>query len=237
MAVLPRRPYRHLRFTLRSLLLALTAVALVFGVWINRGQRQTAAVHAIQRDRAQVSYDYQFRNGTWSSTEYDANGASPFPQWLVKALGPDYFHRVIEVHLFKSESLPHLERLNGLEAVIYRTAHATDDDLRYLAALPELRYIKIRPTYVFLSDSALPAGFGHITDQGLERLGAATKLATIDLHMEEVTDAGLNAIGKMPSIQNVNLRVKCDDTTQTGRDNLRTSRNLAVLEIVQPPAN
>lgn len=222
-----------LRYTLRTLLILLTILAILVGGWAERGRRQARAMKILADARSTGHYDFQFKSGQWSWEEFDGRRTSPAPPWLLQSLGPDYFHRVLSVTIWRHEDLRPLATLRSLEAVFYRTADSTDEDLRQIAALPELRYLKIEPLH-WVSDSPPPAGWGHVTDHGLACLAAAPKLATINLQMEEVSDTGLFALGSMRALRSVTLRPKRDMTTPAGREQLRRSLQLELLEIQTP---
>lgn len=99
-----------MRFSLAKLLGLTTAVSLLSGAWVMDGQRQAAAVAAIQDLGGHVYYETE----------------SVLPQeWVDKLsgmLGDDFVRRVhtaCPAYDKYDQSLPHLKRLRGLERVYY----------------------------------------------------------------------------------------------------------------------
>ncbi len=92
---------RRLRFSLRTLLVLVTALAVWFGTWAKYARDQKSAVDAVREVGGEVSYAYQ----------YDKNGdfldkASPWaPAWLRNTVGEDYFVTVVGVGFFTSPAV------------------------------------------------------------------------------------------------------------------------------------
>ena len=112
----PRPPRRRwFQYRVRTLLLVTAIVALWLGIYVNRVQRQRAAVQMIHAAGGQVTY------------EGEANGllaTPPGPKqsgWMTRILGKDFFCDVIAVtfegvpakdrDLACLKDLPHLEQL------------------------------------------------------------------------------------------------------------------------------
>src|SRR5262245_17910828 len=89
----PRPPRRWLRFSLRTLLLALTLACVALGWWVHKAERQRRAVAAIRAAGGYVEYDYE-RDGRRRGLR---NPTPPGPVWLHSVVGVDYFADVYEV--------------------------------------------------------------------------------------------------------------------------------------------
>jgi hypothetical protein len=81
------RPARRwLRFSLRSLLILMTAMAVWLGFTMKRLRDQEQAVARIQELGGTVTYHYQLdENGNWIS-----DAQPPGPRWLRAILGPHW---------------------------------------------------------------------------------------------------------------------------------------------------
>src|SRR5262245_22988051 len=75
---------RYLRFSVRTLLVIVTVVAVVLAVPVRRAMRQREAVLAIQKLGGSLIYDYEITRGP----------ETMMSAWLRRTLGDDYFHDV-----------------------------------------------------------------------------------------------------------------------------------------------
>lgn len=107
---------RWFQYSLRSLLVILTALAVWLGVVVNRAREQREAVGAIEAAGGAVYFDWEF--------EPDRKPHGPV--WLRKIIGDDYFQRATSVcfaRLFaetpdgKIEVVPYLRDVD-IEALI-----------------------------------------------------------------------------------------------------------------------
>ncbi|MHB1561265.1 MAG: hypothetical protein ACYC61_27785, partial [Isosphaeraceae bacterium] len=102
----------------RQSLVATAIVALALGWLVNGARVQRQAIAAIERAGGKVWY-------AWEAEDDDqAEGSAlPWPSWLVKALGVDYFGSVVGVRLSPRcddetmESVGRLDRLESLDIV------------------------------------------------------------------------------------------------------------------------
>jgi hypothetical protein len=149
----------------------LIVLVLVIGVclgWIIRlarnAQMQRDAVAAITRARGSVTYDFQAKHNRYSSFN-----ESPWPRWLVKLLGVDYFGNVVSVVIpgVSEEELIHIGNLSRLRVLYLIGPAMTDSGLPQLKGLTKL-------TELHVIDSP-------ITDAGLANLKGLTKLQSIGL--------------------------------------------------------
>src|SRR4051794_16756178 len=88
---------RWLRFSLRSMLLALTVTCLWLGVQADRAQRQKRAVEALRDAGCLIKYDYEIARNPFTRESLFENPRGH--EWLRPFLGADYFDAVAEVEL------------------------------------------------------------------------------------------------------------------------------------------
>ena len=121
-----RRPW--LQFSLRTLLLVMTLVAVYLGLHCERARRQQEAVEALARISlfsyfCHVNYDNDF-DGEGRLLVYPPFTPPRSTPWIEQVLGRDFFHKVIDVELDVTDvaavdkALPHLKRLPHLESII-----------------------------------------------------------------------------------------------------------------------
>src|SRR5262245_18637753 len=88
---------RWLRFSLRTLLLAMTVFCVWLAIKVNAAREQRQIVKMVQGLGGTVWYDY----------ECDADGVRlnppPEPSWLAKLLGVDFLHNVIAVRIINDD--------------------------------------------------------------------------------------------------------------------------------------
>ena len=145
--------------------------------WIVRSARiQRKAVAAIERDGGLVTYES--RRTTKPRHRY---GRPHSTNWLVNAIGVDYFERVVEVRFFSSaryldEDFVQVGRLPALVSLSVASPNLTDAGMAQLRGLSKLSHLS-------LPDS-------EITDSGLRHLEGLTELSILCLRGTRVTEAG-----------------------------------------------
>ena len=191
----PTKPGRWFvpRYSLRTLLIAMTVICVVSGYWLNKAFRQREAVRRFNQLTTNWGVAVGYRNG-------DAVYSSPVtPAWLHPlrtALGEEAFGEVISVDLTLTmatdNDLRHLAAVPTVEQLSLSNTHVTDKGLRYLHACPKLKFLAL--------NSAL------ITDEGLEQLAALTELEALGLVGTKVTDEGLRHLMKLPKLRILSLQ-------------------------------
>ena len=192
---------RRMRFSLRSLLLVVTAACLTGGWWINVAFKQRTAVrhfYALTAKRATSGDDHLVTMGYryQGKDEYYKPIVPKHLHWLRDAIGEECFGEVTGVQL-------------------NHTA-ATDDDLRYLAVFPLMERVSLPNTKV------TDAGLAHlrwcpklrslqldntpITDQAIASLVRFKQLESLSLSGTKVTDAGLVYLARLPRLKELWLR-------------------------------
>ncbi|MEK6246894.1 MAG: hypothetical protein N2C12_01865, partial [Planctomycetales bacterium] len=105
----PKRRFR-LRFSLLTLLILITVIAVAFGWWSHGARMQREAVVAFEAEGGRIKYDFE-------AEELDGPIYWPWPRWLVAWLGKDYFCNVVGLDLddtqVTDEGLKHLEELTA----------------------------------------------------------------------------------------------------------------------------
>lgn len=115
---------RYLTFSLRTLFLALTALAVWLGIVVNRAREQRDAVKAIEALGGTVAYDWQQE----STFPFYSPVAShpPGPAWLRRIVGDDFFQNASQVNFGSpinpieielSKAMPCLKQLRTLKQV------------------------------------------------------------------------------------------------------------------------
>lgn len=157
----------RLRFKLRTLLIALTLLALALG-WHARGARQQRlAVETIFDHGGWAGYDFEERE---DSTWLYADGKSRVPEWLLDAVGTDFFHSVVTVKLpvvvdpgitvppFGEELRQIMEQvgsLNRLETLWLADNFANDQALGHVGRMTQIRTLQI-------------TDYGNVSPRGLD---------------------------------------------------------------------
>lgn len=190
------------RYSLRTLLVLMTLVCIVCGMWLNRAIRQRTAVRRF--------YELTDARGGTSSGDspvtmgYRYQGKNEYykpiiPKWqhpLRDAIGEEAFGEVTGVQLMNTA--------------------VTNDDLRHLAALPDIEYIHLGNTKI------TDAGLLHlrscpklnmltldgtpITDNSAAELTRYQDLTSLSLSGTKITDAGLEHLAKLPKLKELWLR-------------------------------
>src|SRR5688500_9799987 len=124
---------RWLRYSLRSLFVALTIGGIAFGFWRNSAERQRKAVEAIEAGFGHVRYDYEL-----------AKADAPRPAWLARVLGRDYLATPLEVDVLNgtSEAVSLMcGTLTRLRSVMVWETQMTENQLALLSGCRDLRVL------------------------------------------------------------------------------------------------
>ena len=200
---------RWLQFSLRSLLVLVTVLAVWLGREVNRARRQNEAVAAIQQAGGMVFYDSQVRPPQ-----------SRFRRWFprfVRLLGEDLADAVVIVMLFP-EAEPELlhdgtnERpLVSLAMMIGRLEDLVELDAGGMnfddADLAHLRGLK-KLASLYLSHVQLNGTVVHctrITDDGLAQIAHLSRLEALHLEGAGITDAGLAHLHSLSKLECLDL--------------------------------
>ena len=217
----PRR--RRRQFSLRTLLLAMLVLGVLFGlsaIRLQRARRQAAAVATIRALGGEVYYDFEGRY----SGEHPGL-ASPTPEFLLARLGPDFFHEVVEV-LLPDENVPtapnDLERcwgaisqLKQLQGIQVYGDWISDTAMAEISRHQRLRHLFIRgaglrdhelkPLSRLKSLEMLALDNNPIGDVGASYLFDFPKLKSIGLSETQVGDQGIANIVTIQGIESLYL--------------------------------
>ena len=179
-----RKPW--IRYTLRSLLIAIT----IFGIWlafrVNRAHNQRRVVAAVRQSGGFVQYDHQHAESYWAMPAAQRPGFrklhSHIPSRLVMKLrdlirphlGTDLVDSVVTVGVrggdlppslnnpqptrrLTEEEWGYLQRLPSLEEIHISGRVITDEDMPFLSQIPNLRII-----IGIANNSITDAGVNHL---------------------------------------------------------------------------
>ena len=203
---------RFLRFSVRGMIVLVLVIGGWLG-WIVRSARiQREAVAAIKSAGGAVWYNWEWRNGR------KFPGKPWAPEWLIGAIGVDYFGRVAGVRYspYSRVRLADLKYLGDLSDLDLSFTDFTDDGLENLAGLTNLVTLNLEAT--------------QITDAGLIHLGRLTKLGTLYLPDDRITDAGLPHLTGLAKLSRLGL-LRDTQVTDSGLRHLKRIPNLASLDL------
>ncbi len=206
---------RWLRYSMRTMLVAVTLLCLVLALVVVPAERQRRAVEKIRRLKyaSFVTYDYQYRG------DYDWGAELRGPAWLRRWVGDDYFQDIVYAHVqldrgdeltpddlaalrglrhlaalnmpFADDGMLALSRLKRLEALYLSSNKISDGGLEHLSTLTELKLLGVS------SD--------QITGEGLIGLQVAGKLKWLDVRSNRVTFRGMEAVAQLTSLERLSV--------------------------------
>jgi len=139
----PKRKRRWFSFSLRTLLLVVTACCLFLGWWTNSAQRQKRAVAWVEESRGIVYYDWHVDDDGNVDDSIELE-----PNWLRDWLGVDYVHQVTGAAFYETKisDLSALADLKNLEKLYLNNTQGSD--LSPLADLKNLEWLILIDTQV-----------------------------------------------------------------------------------------
>lgn len=226
----PKRRFRWFRYSLRTLMLFVTACALAcswLAVKLKEAKRQHKAVEAIQKAGGQVHYDYQL-----DASGKEIAGAKPHtPVWLRNLIDEDLFDNVVKITAWRDKQLQHIKDFPDLQSLdFYCGIDVTDNGMANLQYVPELCELRFGSSQSQVTEAGLAyirplARLRHlelrgvpINDAGLQCLDGLTALE--DLSLEgNITDAGLPNFYGLTQLQHVDI--SATDVSATGVHDLQ----------------
>jgi Leucine-rich repeat (LRR) protein len=240
-----------LRYSLRALLLLMLVAALCcaeFGRRLRRAQRQAPAVGFLKSLGATIAYDYQ---EVTLEKKYNVKrivrGNSPYPEWLLRRLGVDFFHNVTQVHVEATRRLPDevVERLwiairDLPDLEILDTGFVTRPGaIRALSRHRNLKALSLRCSAVADEDFAVLASLHRleelilndspITDAGVSQISRISSLRRLELHFAKITDLGVESVAQLPNLER--LRLSATAIGDVGVEYLREHPALTELDL------
>jgi hypothetical protein len=136
--------YRRFQFSLKGLFIAVTVIAVIFGVWaLSPGERQRRAVQRVQRLGGSVKYE----------TPELVESPFLFSELVLRACLPsDYFDPVIAVNLFdtpaRDTDMQSLGTLTDIQVLALNETEVTDNGLLHLHRNKNLKLLFIGNTKI-----------------------------------------------------------------------------------------
>jgi hypothetical protein len=212
---------RWFRFSLRTMLVAITLLCIWLGVTASRANRQRKAVETIRSYRAYVRYDYEMADNGWEVRR--DNPLPPGPVWLRNLIGIDYFATAVNVCMdhgndVNDDSISALAELSEVRRIDIEGANVTDPVMAKLKGLKQLRdLIVIRSS---------------VTESGWECLEHLTRLKSLALYGSNVTDSTLIHIEGLAELTGLTLFET--QVTDSGLSHLKGLARLEYLELHDP---
>ena len=131
---------RYLTFSLRTLIVLTTALAVWLGVVVNRAREQREAVNAIEALGGAVAYDWHFFE-TPEQRSVMERATVQLRTWLRRIVGEDLFQEVDHVYLTMPVAdaltfVPSLKRIRKLRYIVIYSDDSTHLQNELKAALP-----------------------------------------------------------------------------------------------------
>lgn len=168
------------KFSLRSLFVLVTAVAVALWLFVLPAVRQKRAI------------DYFERIG---GTVIQSEGRDVIRRWLGRILGHEYALDAVELDLsgtrISDQGLAYLQDLEGLRSLSLYGTSVTDAGLVHLAPLTGLQKLWLDRT--------------DITDAGLAHLAPLQALEELWLDRSKVSDAGIERLAKLSALEGLSL--------------------------------
>lgn len=197
------------RFSLLTLLLFVTCVALVLGYIKARGTNPSS-YKKLEKGGAFITYDYHKSPEAWKAHDND-------PTWLKELFGEQYentFYKATKISMcnkvFPDRVFAELEHCKSVEFINLDGSNFSDEHCRFVAVLPKLKTLWIKRTKItdaglkILATSNSLSTFEcrdtAITDQGVAWICESKSLAFIDLGHTQITDKSGTFLAKCPSL-------------------------------------
>lgn len=186
----PARRKPRLRFSIRSLLVLLTAVSLWCGYYYSRVSTQRGAAQAIQEAGGKIVYDWQIEGDEPSQ-----------PKWLRQLLGPHFFDEIIHVRLQyywrhgRTDLValgPHLKRLPRLESLSLSGEDLESKDYHALGTLDQLEELGL-------------GGRCSLDDSDAAELARMASLRSLRIGKAIITPHGVAQLAKLPNLRRLSL--------------------------------
>jgi hypothetical protein len=213
-----KRKLRWYQFSLRTLLIFVTVFAFAcswFAVKMGQAKRQREAVNAIQKVGGTVHYDY----AETAPRTVSSSGKPWEPEWLLKLLGEDFFHKPVNITFFdtpKDEGwIKAVNSLPSLKTLLLSGGNISDETLDNLLELPNLE--------------ELHANSSSVSDEGLKNLEKFPKLRWLTIHYTKVTDSGLVHVKNLKHLEW--LILIGDNISDASIPNLSSMTTLQLLDV------
>lgn len=200
-----RKRRRLLQFSLRTVLVLLTAGCIWLGLKTEQVRRQRQLVRLVKNSGGELAYDYQYEQ-----SPYQAN-TPPGPKLLRNVLGDDFFSKLVMVSLrgvsdtdvhyvAKQSTLRHLSIAGGV----------SDEALESVSQLKRLETLELYG--------------GRFTGSGLDQLSKLRQLRRLTIADTGLSEESARSIGRLSQLEQLSLR-----NTRLGSKALRHFKGLSNL--------
>jgi hypothetical protein len=208
------------QFSLRTLLIVMTAVCLYLAAQFQWAREQREAVEAVRRASGNVYYDYE---GLTKS--HSGRSESWAPKWAIDRLGIDFFHTAIQAQGVRRGGLPALAHLRKLRWVEIEDWQVTDRDLEPLSSLGQLETLEIRA----------PSGRSGrtntlVTDKSLATVSHCRRLSRLRIDGLAFSDEGIEHLLQIPGLQIAEIYAYDSKISQEGVERLKQHPMLESVE-------
>jgi hypothetical protein len=201
-------------------MLAILALGLCLGYWVNRAHEQRRAVAAVKAWGGWVHYADEFAMGpvnvpqgsylwkpSWGTL---TPGKGPlWPGWLRRWLGDEYLRDLVHVSLF-------VDVQNGMATAPGLDKSPVDDMLQALGSQSGVRTLQLGGNTVTEKGLASVARMtdlrelviwwaSGIDDAAVAHLGRLPRLQLLDIGNSSITDDGLAHLVKLPNLQSLGI--------------------------------
>jgi Leucine-rich repeat (LRR) protein len=184
---------------------------------MGQAKRQREAINAIQKLGGSVHYDYE----ETAPRTVSSSGKAWEPEWLLKLLGEDFFHKPVNLTLFGSPKdegwVKAVNNLPSLKTLLMSGGNVSDETLENLAELPNLE--------------ELHASSSSVSDTGLRNLKKFPNLRWLVIHYAKVTDSGLVHVQNLRHLEE--LVLTGNNVSDAAIPNLSSITTLKLLDVRQ----
>lgn len=203
---------RWLQFSLRSLFVVMTIVAVWLGLVMHKARRLRRSVDAITAAGGAVYFHHQIEGNS-------ADAPPPGPAWLRRFVGDEPFLTPVHVYLGGprvTDALiaDNLGSMTSVEDLHIESANVTDAALVHIRSMPHLHWLIL--------------DCPRLTDAAPARLASLPELYGLSLNCARLTDAALSHIATHPKLGSLTLN--SPNLTAPG---LRQLDRLKYLEFVR----
>ncbi len=224
-----KKKTRRFRFSLKTILIALTVTCVILAWYKYRVDRQKETVRQIYACGGSVVYDF----GAVDPTNMTPR-SSPWPDFLIKLLGVDAFHSPVTVRQYdaskrysgisptgKDFSPELIERITKLPRVSAIQLYGGEDIDQWLAILGEMKQLG----HLMIDNGR------YVTDDGIAHLSELDNLAGLIVWRCQCTDRSLEIVSNLPEM--IDLRLPYCDFSDEGVAHLAKLEKLRYLDISQ----